>query len=170
MIKLLRKDKGVLNSMRIRKFFICVIAMVMSVVLLCSLTGCNKENKEIENLMIEFEYSCNTLDFDAVLNCINPKVSEKVKLAVGIVGIFTEKDTDELFEKLANYLSDGDIGGTEFFSSIKIDVKEITAKKESAVVLCTISCEAEGQKLVREATFNCIKYAEKWYISKLSFS
>lgn len=149
-----------------RKMFVSVVAIVLSVAIVFSLTGCSGSNKEIKNLMTEFEYACNTLDFDAVLNCINPKLSDKIKIAAGFVGMFT--DTDEMFESLADYLSSDNIGGTDFFSSIKIEVEDITVEDEAATVSAMLTYELNGEEVVREATFNCIYYTEKWYISSFS--
>lgn len=144
------------------------VAIVVLAVMIFSLGGCGKADKEIENLMTEFEYACNTLDFDAVLNCINPKISDKIKLAAGLVGMFTETDTDEMFERLADYLSADEIGGTDFFSSIKIQVEEIDAEEDTAVVSAILTYELNGEQVERRATFDCIYYIEKWYISSFS--
>lgn len=152
-----------------RRVLSFVLAVILSVSMLVSFTGCNGSNKEIEYLITEFENACNALDFDAVLNCINPKVSDNIKIAVGLVGMFTDTDTDEMFEKLADYLSDGDIGGTDFFSSIKIEIKDINVEEDAALVDTVISYSLNGDDYQREATFNCIYYAEKWYISSFSF-
>lgn len=147
-----------------RKIFVSVMAIVLSITMMFLLTGCSGSNKEIENLMTEFEYACNTLDFDAVLNCINPKISDKIKIAAGFVGMFTDTDTDEMFESLADYLSSDDVGGIDFFYSIKIEVKDISIKNKAAVVSTILTYEFDEEKIVREATFNCIYYTEKWYI------
>ena len=151
-----------------RKIFVSVVAIVLSITMIFSLTGCSGSNKEIENLMTEFEYACNTLDFDAVLNCINPKVSDKIKIAAGFVGMFTDTDTDEMFDSLADYLSSDDVGGTDFFSSIKIEVKDISVEDEAATVSTILTYELNGEEVVRESTFKCIYYTEKWYISSFT--
>ena len=151
-----------------RKIIISITAIVISIAMLVSLTGCGGSKKEIENLMTEFEYACNTLDFDAVLNCINPKISDKVKLAMGFVGMFTETDTDEMFEKLAEYLSKDDIGGTDFFSSIKIKVDDISISSDTATVSTTLTYKVNGDEVVRESNFKCIYYTKKWFISSFS--
>lgn len=152
-----------------KKIFFSVTAIFLSTVMLFSLTGCNGSSKEINNLMTEFEYACNTLDFEAALNCINPKVSDKIKLAAGFVGMFTDTDTDEMFEKLAEYLSDDDdVGGTDFFSSIKIKVEDISVDDETATVSTTLTYKLNGNEVVRESTFKCIYYTEKWFISSFS--
>lgn len=151
-----------------RKIFVSVITIVISIAMIFSLTGCDNSNREIKDLMTEFEHACNTFDFDAVLDCINPKVSDKIKIAAGIVGVFTDIDTDKMFESLAEYLSNDNIGGADFFSSIKIEVKDISVEDDDATVSVTLTYELGGEKVVREATFNCIYYTEKWYISSFA--
>lgn len=148
-----------------RKIFVPVTAIVLSIIMIFSLIGCSGSNREIRNLMTEFENACNTLDFDAALNCINPKISDKIRIAAGFVEMFTDNDTDKMFESLADYLSSDDIGGTDFFSSIDIKVKDISVEDEAAVVSATLTYELNGEEVVRESTFNCIYYTEKWYIS-----
>ncbi len=150
-----------------RKSFTSILSLLLVVAMLFSLTGCGASS-EIKALLQEFESSCNSLDFDAVLDCINPKVSDSIKVALGFVGLFTDKDADDMFNSLAEYLSEDEIGGADFFSSIDIQVGEIAVDGESATVSATLTYELDGEETVREAEFNCIYYAEKWYISDFS--
>ncbi len=143
---------------------ISVILAVVSIAVLFSLSGCNNSDREIENLISEFEHACNTLDFNAALNCIDPKVSDNIKLAVSLAGVLADADTDEMFESLATYLTGDDISGT-VFSSIKIDVKKVEVEEKSAAVSTILTYQINGNKCIRESTFYCIYYAEKWYIS-----
>ena len=152
-----------------RKVLVSLVSGILLVSMLFSLSACgNGSKKEIENLMTEFEYACNTLDFDAVLNCINPKVSDSIKIGVGLVGMFTKTDTDELFEKLADTLSSDDLGGTDFFSSIKITVNDVSVDGENATVTTLLKYNVSGSQMEREAIFKCIYYTEKWYISSFA--
>ncbi len=149
-----------------RKLIFSVMAVVLSVALMFSLTGCKAgDNKDIKKVISEFESSCNTLDFDAVLDCINPKISDKVNLALGLVGMFSDTDKDELFEKLADFLSDDDIKGAEFFSSVKIEVKDIIIEDKEATVSTIITYNINGDETTRESTFYCSYYIEDWYIT-----
>ena len=151
-----------------RKTVISLMALLLSVTMVFSLAGCSKSNKEIENLIAKFEQACNDLDFEEVLDCINPKISDKIKLAAGLVGMFTDTDTDEMFETLAKYLSSDNLGGADFFSSIKIEVKDISVKDDSADVSVMLNYEVNGEEIAREATFKCIYYTEKWYVSSFT--
>lgn len=142
------------------------MVIVLSCVLVLSLTGCKAgDNKDIKKLISKFESSCNELDFDAVLDCINPKISDKINLALGLVEMFSDTDKDELFEKLADFLSDDDIKDTEFFSSVKIDVKEIDIQGKEATVSTVITYNINGDETTRESTFYCSYYIEEWYIT-----
>ena len=75
-----------------------IVIVMLIAALVLSLCGCSNDKGEIENLMTEFEYSCNELDIDAMLDCIDPAISDKIKLATGIASMFTNKDSDELTE------------------------------------------------------------------------
>lgn len=147
------------------KIYNSVVSIVLLFAMIFSLTSCNSSNKEVENLMYEFQYACNTLDFNAVLDCINPKISNKIKIAVGFVEKFTNTDTDVAFESISEYLLNDDLTETEFFSSIEIGVEDISIDDESAVVYATLTYQLDGEEFVRESTFNCVYYIEKWYIS-----
>ena len=154
-----------------RRICVSIISMIIALSMLVSLVGCgNSSKKEIENLMTEFEHACNTLDFNSVLNCINPKVSDTVKIGMGIVGLFTDMENDVLFEKLAAALTTEQLGGADFFSSIKIDVKDIVVEDKTATVSTWIKYNISDSQFEREATFNCIYYTEKWYISNFSIN
>lgn len=149
-----------------RKFAFSVIAIVLSITLMFSLTGCKAgSNKDIKTLLDEFEESCNTLDFDAVLDCINPQISDKINLALGLVGMFSDTDKDELFQQLADFLSEDDIKGSEFFSSIKIEVEDINIVDEEATVSTIITYSINGDETTRESTFYCTYYIDAWYIN-----
>lgn len=152
-----------------KKTINAIVAVLLSVAIMLSLVGCIGSNREIEQLMSDFEGACNRLDFNAVLDCIDPNISDKLDLAAGIVGMFADMDKEEMFEKLAGFISKEDIGGADFFSSIKIDVKEIEVNEEEATVDVFLSYDFRDEVVEKEAVFSCIYYAEKWYISNFSF-
>ena len=55
----------------------------------------------------KYEFEINELDFDEVIDLIDPKIGKKIKVATGIVGLFTNKTTDELFDDLGGIEADG---------------------------------------------------------------
>ena len=57
-----------------------------------------------------YEKACNDLDMDAMLDCINPSIAEKIELATGVLGMLTGSDSEELFDKLSGLLSTEALG------------------------------------------------------------
>lgn len=145
-----------------------VLVMIVSVVL--SLAGCSKSDKEIRTLIADFENSCNSLDFNGILECINPKISDKFRFAAGVVGMFTEKGTDELFDALSDMVSGDNVSGTDFFSSIHIEINEIEINEDNADVLVELTYYVGEEEFVRDATIECMYYKEQWYISGISLN
>lgn len=147
------------------KFKGIVIVMLIATMVL-SLCGCSNDKSEIENLMMEFEYSCNELDIDAMLNCIDPAISDKIKLATGIAGMFTDKDFDELTEELIGMLTgDDSLNADDFFSSIKVETTDIKTKKETGTANAIVEYSIAGEKFKKETTFDYVYNMDKWYIS-----
>ena len=144
-----------------------IVSVLLVLAMLLSVTACGKDKKEIENLITEFEYACNVLDINAVLDCLEPKVAEKIKVAASVVGLFTEMSSEELFEYLGDYLVDDSVQGTDFFSSISIEIEEIEEEDGYAAVYVILEYDLLGETSVREAVFECIYYTEKWFISDL---
>lgn len=152
------------------KRIICLI--LVAVMMLTVFCGCGKSGskKDIGNLILEFEYACNTLDIDALLDCITPQISSGVKTVFGLLGTFSDMDNEEIFDYITNALTSEDgLDGTEFFSSIKIEVKDVTFEDETAFVDCYVSYEINKEEMKREACFTCVYYTEEWYISSFSF-
>ena len=83
-----------------KKIIAVAVMLVLLVTMAFSVTGCQAADKtEIRTVINEFEGACNKLDFDAVLDCINPQIADKVKLALGFVGMFTNTDTSKMDSK-----------------------------------------------------------------------
>ena len=146
-----------------------IVIVMLIAALVLSLCGCSNDKGEIENLMTEFEYSCNELDIDAMLDCIDPAISDKIKLATGIASMFTNKDSDELTEELVGMLTgDSSLNADDFFSSIKIETKDIKTKKDSGTANAVVEYRIAGEKFKKEATFTYVYNMEKWYISRFN--
>lgn len=143
-----------------------IVIMMLIATLVLSLCGCSNDKSEIENLMMEFEYSCNELDIDAMLDCIDPAISDKIKLATGIASMFADKDSDELTEELVGLLTGEEtINANDFFSSITIETKDIKVKKETGSSEAVVEYSLAGEKFKKNAELEFIKTLDKWYIS-----
>ena len=152
---------------RIIKITTLILALIMMV---GCLAGCGGTSKQVNNLLTEFEYACNTLDIDAMLNCIDPAVADPVKVGLSLYGLFAQKDQDETLDQIAQLLSgDSKLDGKEFFSSIKIEIKKVSTKGKSTRAETTIQYKLLGQNYKKDASFMCMKNSDKWYISSFYF-
>ena len=109
-----------------RKSLKNIISFVLLLVIVLSMSACDNQNNEIKTLTNNFENSCNKVDMNAMLDCIDPDISESVKKLTGLIGMFSDKDTDELLDNFAKVLfSELPENSKEFFSSIKIKLNNI---------------------------------------------
>ena len=77
------------------------VALILIIVLSVSVCACGNQNNEIKTLTNNFENACNKLDMNAMLDCIDPDISESVKKLTGLIGMFSDKDTDDLLDSFA---------------------------------------------------------------------
>ena len=143
-------------------------ALFLIIALSVSLCACGNQNNEIKTLTKNFENSCNKLDMNAMLDCIDPEVSGSVKKLTGLIGMFSDKDTDELLDSFAKVLfSELPENSQEFFSSIKIKLDNIEIEEDSASASAEITYEISGEDNKSNANFEYTRVDEKWYISNL---
>ncbi len=142
---------------------ICSLALIT--ILIFTMTGCGNSNK-IKTLMKDFENACNKLDLNAMLECVNPEVAEGIKLAAGLMGMFSDKDSDELLDRLATILLKKAPENThDFFGSIKIDVGSIEEEGDAAKAEAIVKYNISGEEYENETVFECILIEDEWYIS-----
>lgn len=136
------------------------------------MTSCGvKQKHDIKNVIEEFEDACNKTDVEAILNTVDPKISDMIKLALGVYGMFSEQDTGEILARISNALvGDSELDGNDFFSSIQIDVREVFLEEDNAVAKAEVQYMIAGNEYRREAEFECMYYLEEWYISSLKLN
>lgn len=144
-----------------------VAAIVMT--MLVSLSGCVGEKREVKELIAEFESACNALDFDRVLACLQPKTADAIKVASGVLGFFTNADTDTMCEALASALSLVNLGGTDSFRSLQIDVQEVRTEEKKAQVDTVFTYDFQGKSVSKNVTVDCVYEFETWYIAQVRF-
>lgn len=156
------KEEGSMSAFK--KGIITFLVMVMCI----GVSACSSKNNEVETLTNNFENSCNKLDVNAMLDCIDPGVSDKIKKITGFVGLFSDKDTDELIESFASMIFSGlPENSKEFLSSIKLITKDIAIEEETATATATIEYSISGEKYSKEATLEYMNIDGKWYIADL---
>ena len=150
------------------KKFKSFAALVLIIALGVSMCACGNQNNEIKTLTKNFENSCNKLDLNAMLDCIDPDISGSVKKLTGLIGMFSDKDTDELLDSFAKVLfSELPENSKEFFSSIKIKLDNIEIDEDKASATAEITYEISGEDNTSNANFEYTRIDEKWYISNL---
>lgn len=150
------------------KIFKSLAAFILIIALSVGMCACGYQNNEIKILTKNFENSCNKLDMNAMLDCIDPDVSGSVRKLTGLIGMFSDKDTDELLDSFAKVLfSELPENSKEFFSSIKIKLDNIEIEEDSATASAEITYEISGEDNKTNANFEYTRIDEKWYISNL---
>lgn len=146
-----------------------IIALILAVMLSFCLFGCNAEKNEIKTLTKNFESACNELDFNAMLDCIEPSVSDNVKSVTRFIGMFSDKDTDEILDKVAGVIFKGlPENSQEFFTSMKFAIDNIEAEENSASATAKITYEISGEPCEKNAVFEYTLISGKWYIADLN--
>ena len=147
------------------------LALILIIVLSVSFCACGNSG-DIKTVTNNFEKTCNELDVNGMLDCIDPTIASGVKALTGLVGLFTNKDTDELLDSFAKVLfNELPENSQEFFSSINIKIGdiEIDENEENATAQAEISYEISGETYQKEVTLEYICVDGEWYISSLDF-
>lgn len=153
-----------------KKSIRAVVALLLVLATVFSLAGCG-EKDAIKNLIGDFESACNVLDLNAMLDCLAPSISKTINFAGSFIGLFTDMDIESLLDKLAALMTgEKDWSGSEFFSSIRIKVKDVAVNETSASVMTTISYTVFGKDNEKNATFKCIFENDRWYIAGFAFN
>lgn len=150
------------------KIFKRLSALILITALSFSMCACGNQTNEIKTLTNNFENSCNKLDMNEMLDCIDPDISGSVKKLTGLIGMFSDKDTDELLDSFAKVLfSELPENSKEFFSSIKIKLGDIEIEEDNASASAEITYEISGEENKTNANFEYVCIDKKWYISNL---
>lgn len=149
--------------MRILKNCLVLLLVVAICVGFCA---CGMKTDEIKSLTKSFENSCNKIDLNGMLDCINPDIASGIKAVTGFVGMFSDDDSDVILDKFAKMLFTGlPENSREFFSSIKISLDNVEIKEEQASALAKITYDISGEKYETQAVFEYAHIDGKWYIS-----
>lgn len=147
------------------KFLKKAIICLMISVLILSLTSCKGEKSKIKDTLLEFEYSCQNLDVNGMLNCIDPDVAQPIKAVLLMYGMSTGEDTSEVLDELVKTVFGESFKADEFLSHLTVDKVKIKVSGNTAIVNCRLNFEVEGETFTKYARINMVKLDDKWYIS-----
>ena len=147
--------------------------LFVTCVLLLPLTACTEEksksDQEVEMLISEFEYACQTLDVDAVLDCMDPEVAKPLESARMILR-WGSTTSDELVMEMLLISLFGISDDAVMLDTLKVEIQEMEVKDTTAEAGCTLKMEKSEGMYQAEAKLQMIKDTERaaWYITNIN--
>lgn len=126
----------------------------------------NTAEGEVETAIGEFEYSCQTLDVDAMLDCLDPGFAQALKSGRLLLNwMSTKKDNDEIImdTMLIAVMNISDV--TVDFSTMNIDIEKINLESNVATVDATMIMNCSSGEYRDKVVIRMSKEADKWHIT-----
>ena len=151
-----------------------ICLMMVIVMMTFCVTGCGKkEQKECEIVLDEFEYACNELDVDAILRCLNPRISDPIRIGLAFVSNWTSMDTEDMVDEIAASLVESadetQMNAMELFQSIELETIDYASEDGYGAVLCKATFETMGVEMEKYVIFDMVRIEEQWYIDSFEF-
>jgi len=148
------------------------VALLLAACLCLScLTGCESKSSKIKDTLSEFEYACQNLDVDAILDCIDPDIADPIRFAVALYSGATGQDYEDFLDSVFDDLVAGvfgiDFDPYDFLSTISFTDIKVKTKKDYATVTCELNFEIAGEQFKRDATIYMIENDENWYVASI---
>lgn len=146
----------------------CFVSIILIVTMAFGMTGCVSKTSQIKDTLSEFEYACRNLDVNAMLKCIDPDISDPIRLGLALVSTFTDADYEDLVDSLFDNIGASEFGSSfdaeDFLSTISVSDAKLKTKRHSATVTCKVNFELAGEQFKRDATIEMVEKDDKWYI------
>lgn len=148
--------------MKIGKRLAAALLAACMVFVLC---GCTTNTSQIKDTLTEFQYACHNLDLKAMLRCIDPEISDPIRLGLSAYGAVTGEDTDDLLGKAVAAVFGTSFDAKEFLDRLTVKEPKVKVKKKNATVTCKLGFLVGGESFERKTTIRLRKVEDKWYIS-----
>ena len=139
----------------------CAALLTLSLLAFC---GCAYGPTPADTLM-KFESAYNEADFNTMLDCYDPTVSEGVKAGLDLVGGLVDinlTDIVTMMPLLADVAQSQ--GGVADMPQMSINVVDTAVSGSTATISTEVSITTGGQPQVTAMTFSMIKADGMWYI------
>lgn len=155
------------------KLLVLSITFLFLTLTITACGGKDENVQKIESLISELQYACNNLDVDQLLECIDPNISDPIRLGMSFLGNSSGLSKEEMVEALFD-----EIGGnsyqvqenpSDFLSTLKINVMNIEVEGDEAMVQAEVSFTVNGEEFDRETYFYCVKELDNWYVADFQF-
>lgn len=148
-----------------------ILALCMAFVMTLSLVACgnDKGNEEIKMTISEFEYACQSLDTDAMLECMDPEVSQPLRAARLALNWITTTDEDIILEMIITSLF-GIQDDTVRLDTTEISINSIESKEDTATVACKIKMDKDEGTYEEDANIQLYRdnSTGTWYITSIN--
>lgn len=145
-----------------------LLVLLLSIIMLLSMSGCTSDKSQIKDALSEFEYSCQNLDVDAMLACIDPDIADPIRFGVAVYSQVQGDDYEDVMDGILECLITSQAGESvdseAFFSTISFSDEKIEKKKAYANVACKVNFEMAGEQFTRDANIQMVKRDDKWYV------
>lgn len=149
-----------------------MVTLFLVFIMICSVCACSGSKDEIQNVIDEFEYSCQNLDIDAMLNCIDPSVAQPIRALILAASLLTGTDaedaTEDAMDMAVNTVFGESYEPREFLKGLSIEDEKISVKTKNATVDCKIVFEIAGERFNQNTTIKLKNKDDAWYISGIS--
>ena len=134
------------------------IGLCLFLICLCMLAGCGNLSTP-EKTMMNFQRAYNQLDWEGMLDCLEPSVAKGLKASTKLLGDILDIDVDSLLQMvpMMNTLLSDDLFGED--GKINLQINSITTNED--VAYADVIEKSTGMT----ATFVLKKIDGIWYIS-----
>ena len=155
------------------------VILLMCLMVLISLTGCGRKNKaECAQLISSFEESCNELNVNGILNCINPKISDPLKgvMAIGenLLGADAAEGVSKVLESIGagigSIFTEDGVQMSEMLANIQLEPTKYHLKKKEGCGICKATATVNGIDFIKNLKISVIKNNDEWYISGIALA
>lgn len=164
--------------------------ILLTVAMVLTVSGCGgfrtrgSEESKIIARIEEFQNCCHTLDFDGLLDCIDPEDVFLIRAAIANISWATNMDSDTLLNSTADQIyglielllaSESDwpeisVESTveDYLNTVQLKADTVTfsnrRKNDYALVNCAVTITINREKIKTRTELNMVKSDGEWYI------
>lgn len=175
------QDRGTSQSSRASgdKKNIKILALVLAALIFLDGVSTVWNFHQCGETLSSFEDACNKLDVGEILNCIDPKVSDPLKLVVSGISILTQSNVEEYLEQAVKLILDGTVDFLEegedisdVLQNMEVSPKLIRSKMgwKKSTIFCEMTVRISGTEIKKDIKIKMVKRNGEWYVSGISLA
>lgn len=126
-----------------------VLAVIACLVLVWFVIGIvvGPTDRQCREKVEDFQYACNSLSANALLDCMHPTIATRAKLAIMAAGVMTDTRPDDWLPQLVSYMGSGigsitqgtDLDLIDVFRQMKLTVRSVGLPGRTRRVRCKLT-------------------------------